>query len=165
MSDIGTWRVTNEPYNRAQAPDGAWIIYGWPAAADPEVDAPSTVVNIEHGGRALADLIVASLQATSQVAENALAEAAKEANRGIDPRGWRYGPTCATCMDTGTVADIPGMPHIVGHCGCKVGRRLLDLHIAEKARDDAYFEQVAEGLRGGREHPDDPYTLADGTPF
>lgn len=155
MSDIGTWRVISEPYNRAQSPDGGWLIYGWPKDADPETTAPSTVVNVEVGGQALADLIVASMQTTSKIAEHALAEHAK-GNFGIDPRGWRYAPTCATCKDTGKIT-YPDMPGVVGWCTCTRGCRLLDLHIAEKARDDARYEESAGALLGGREHPDDPY--------
>jgi hypothetical protein len=151
------------PTNPEQNPVGAWVILGWPANSDPETDTPSTVVEVEHGGRGLADLIVASLQATSKAAENALAAHAA-GTRGIDPRGWRYGPACATCHDTGTV-NTPELPGWSGHCNCKRGRRLLDLHLWEKARDNAEHEQQLAALSGGREQPDDSYVDPSGAPF
>lgn len=165
MSDIGTWRVMTDERNPLDLDDSVWCVVGWGPGKDPQTAAADTIIAVELGGRALADLIVASLQTTSKIAENVLAHAAKEANRGIDPRGWRYAPKCATCHDTGTVASIPECPWITGHCDCKLGRRLLDLHIAEKARDDAEFEEKAEALLGGREHPDDPYEDPSGAPF
>lgn len=157
MSDIATWRVMTDERNPHDVEAGVWCVAGWGPGKDTSTAAADTIIAVEHGGRALADLIVASLQTTSKIVENVLAEQGKAANRGLDPRGWRYAPTCQTCKDTGTVCT-PDLPGWVGHCDCKIGRRLLDLHLWEKARDNAEHDEWLQAKHEhGMEHPDDPY--------
>jgi hypothetical protein len=163
VSDFATWRVVTDERNPHDLPGGHAVIHGWDRGADPDRHVPTVSIEMHVGGLVLAELIVASLQATSKAAENTLAAHAA-GTRGIDPRGWRYGPACATCHDTGTVR-CPEIPAATGHCDCKLGRRLLDLHIWEKGRDNAEHEAQLADLHGGREHPDDPYVAPDGSMF
>lgn len=66
MSDPTTWRVITDERNPHDIPGGHALIHGWSGGADADTDPPTVVISVELGGLPLADLIVASLQATSQ---------------------------------------------------------------------------------------------------
>lgn len=168
MSDLDSWRVSAAADNPDELPEGRWVVHGWPyPSGEAGVVFPSLTIEVDAAvgsGKIVAHMIVAAVQAAGKASENMLADHAA-GRRGIDPRGWRYAPECATCRDVGIVS-APDLPSVSGHCACRRGARLLDLHIAEKVRDEVEHDERLASLLGGRAHPDDvPPVDPDGSPF